>query len=336
MKPTFKTTALAILVSLGATACLSNSDNSPAKPTPVQPQNSSDAPAITVATPEGYNYEEASKTSDGKNWRTVDLSNPVPADNSSVSNERFGTTILTSDSLKGGGNLDLNKISDNKLGFHEGTTTLNNNEIEYTVVNQPYSSYGIVTGQLEAPEMRAAETLGGKGVMAFYSGYSSDDINWFGVARSGKKEVTYQGDVMATVTLVKLNEHGTYDHTIKKFNNDGKVNITLDLRKLIKDRKEIDFSGEITSKVLDGKIQLNYDRMTYQDSKIKDGKAIYNSDLEGKFELGFYGKGGFSDMAGGATIYSNPRLPNGKGNLGRIDGKEISSYEAVFGGQLQP
>ncbi len=334
MKPTFKTTALAILVSLGATACLSNSDNSPAKPTPVQPQNSSDAPAITVATPDGYNYEEASKTSDGKNWRTVDLSNPVPADNSSVSNERFGTTILTSDSLKGGGNLDLNKISDNKLGFHEGTTTLNNNEIEYTVVNQPYSSYGIVTGQLEAPEMRAAETLGGKGVMAFYSGYSSDDIDWFGVARGGKKKVTYQGDVMATVTLVKLNERGTYDHTIKKFNNDGKVNITLDLSKLLNHEKEIDFSGEIISKVLDGKIQLNYDRMTYQDSKIKDGKAIYNSDLEGKFELGFYGKSGFSDIAGGVTIYSNPRSPNG--SLGSIDGKEINSYEAVFGGQLQP
>lgn len=334
MKPTFKTTALAILVSLGATACLSNSDNSPAKPTPVQPQNSSDAPAITVATPEGYNYEEASKTSNGTKWRTVDLSNPVPADNSSVSNERFGTTILTSESLKGGGNLDLNKISANKLGFHEGTTTLNNNEIEYTVVNQPYSSYGIVTGQLEAPEMRAAETLGGKGVMAFYSGYSSDDINWFGVARGGKKKVTYQGDVMATVTLVKLNERGTYNHTIKKFNNDGKVNITLDLSKLLNDEKEIDFSGEITSKVLDGKIQLNYDRMTYQDSKIKDGKAIYNSDLEGKFELGFYGKSGFSDIAGGVTIYSNPRSPNG--SLGSIDGKEINSYEAVFGGQLQP
>ena len=47
MKPTFKTTALAILVSLGATACLSNSGNSSAKPTPVQPQNSSDAPAIS-------------------------------------------------------------------------------------------------------------------------------------------------------------------------------------------------------------------------------------------------------------------------------------------------
>lgn len=334
MKPTFKTTALAILVSLGATACLSNSGNSPAKPTPVQPQNSSDASAITVAIPDDYNYDKASKTSDGTNWRTVNLSNPVPADNSSVSNERFGTTILTSDSLKGGGNLDLNKISDNKLGFHEGTTTLNNNEIEYTVVNQPYSSYGIVTGQLEAPEMRAAETLGGKGVMAFYSGYSSDDINWFGVARGGKKKVTYQGDVMATVTLVKLNERGAYDHTIKKFNNDGKVNVTLDLSKLLNDEKEVDFSGEITSKVLDGKIQLNYDRMTYQDSKIKDGKAIYNSDLEGKFELGFYGKSGFSDIAGGVTIYSNPRSVNG--DLGSIDGKKISSYEAVFGGQLQP
>ena len=334
MKQTFKTTALAILVSLGATACLSNSGNSSAKPTPVQPQNSSDAPAITVATPEGYNYEEASKTSDGTNWRTVNLSNPVPADNSSVSNERFGTTILTSDSLKGGGNLDLNKISDNKLGFHEGTTTLNNNEIEYTVVNQPYSSYGIVTGQLEAPDMKAAETLGGKVTIPFYSGYSSDDINWFGVARGGKKKVTYQGDVMATVTLVKLNERGAYDHTIKKFNNDGKVNITLDLSKLLNDEKEIDFSGEITSKVLDGKIQLNYDRMTYQDSKIKDGKAIYNSDLEGKFELGLYGKSGFSDIAGGVIIYSNPRLANG--SLGRIDGKEINSYEAVFGGQLQP
>lgn len=339
MKPTFKTTALAILVSLGATACLSNSDNSPAKPTPVQPQNSSDAPAITVATPDGYNYEEASKTSDGKNWRTVDLSNPVPADNSSVSNERFGTTILTSDSLKGGGNLDLNKISDNKLGFHEGTTTLNNNEIEYTVVNQPYSSYGIVTGQLEAPEMRAAETLGGKGVMAFYSGYSSDDINWFGAARSGKKKVTYQGDVIAIVTVDEGGynvDEGHWNYTIKKFNNDGKVNITLDLSKLLNDEKEIDFSGEITSKVLDGKIQLNYDRMTYQDSRIKDGKAIYNSDIEGKFELGFYGKGGFSDIAGGATIYSNPKSPNGNGSLGRIDGKEILSYEAVFGGQLQP
>ena len=32
MKPTFKTTVLAILVSLDATACLSNSDNLPVKP----------------------------------------------------------------------------------------------------------------------------------------------------------------------------------------------------------------------------------------------------------------------------------------------------------------
>lgn len=39
-------------------------------------------------------------------------------------------------------------------------------------------------------------------------------------------------------------------------------------------------------------------------------------------------------MAGKATIYSNPRSPNG--SLGSIDGKEINSYEAVFGGQIQP
>ena len=39
MKPTFKTTALAILVSLGATACLSTSSSNNQQPKQVQPTN---------------------------------------------------------------------------------------------------------------------------------------------------------------------------------------------------------------------------------------------------------------------------------------------------------
>ena len=39
MKPTFKTTALAILVSLGATACLSTSPSNNHQPKQVQPTN---------------------------------------------------------------------------------------------------------------------------------------------------------------------------------------------------------------------------------------------------------------------------------------------------------
>lgn len=331
MKPTFKTTALAILVSLGATACLSNSDNSPAKPTPVQPQNSSDAPAITVATPKDYNYEEASKTSDGKNWRTVDLSNPVPADNSSVSNERFGINIVGPDSLMAG-TLDLNEISGNKLGSYEGKKIINNKEVTYDVVNLPYASYGMATTEVDPdPRNRARESKEHVKYVLYFGGAYLPQSDGPGLGGIGNGKFAYEGNVKAMVKDIQ-------GEVIAYNKNDGVVKLTIDSSKFLAGRSKIlDFSGEMSSKLLGRTIQLKTDKprdfVYYTHYKIT-GDAVYNTDTDGRFELEFYGKNGFSDMAGKATIYSNPNLPNG--DLGSIDGKKINSYEAVFGGQIQP
>ncbi|WP_118776514.1 hypothetical protein [Haemophilus haemolyticus] len=336
MKPTFKTTALAILVSLGATACLSNSGNSSAKPTPVQPQNSSDAPAITVATPEGYNYEEASKTSNGTKWRTLDLSNPVSADNSSVSNERSGINMVGSDSLMNG-KLDFNEISGNKLGSYEGKKTINNKEVTYDVVNLPYASYGMVTGEVEPDSMVRASELKHhvKYILYFGGAYlpRSEGADWgsFGRQMGNKSKFTYEGNVKAMVK-------DSQGEVIAYNKNDGVIKLTVDQSKFLSgDEKQLDFTGEMSSKLLGRTIQLKNNKsddvMFYNDYKVT-GDVVYNTDTDGRFKLGFYGKGGFTDVVGEATIYSNPRSPNG--DLGSIDGKKISSYEAVFGGQIQP
>ena len=347
MKPTFKTTALAILVSLGATACLSNSGNSPAKltpvqpqnssdapakPTPVQPQNSSDASAITVVTPEGYNYEEASKTSNGTKWRTVDLSNPVSADNSSVSNERFGINIVGPDSLMAG-TLDLNEISGNKLGSYEGKKIINNKEVTYDVVNLPYASYGMVTSEVDPdPMVRASESKEHVRYVLYFGGayLPQSDGPALGTVAGGK-QLTYEGNVKAMVK-------DSQGEVIAYNKNDGVIKLTIDRSKFFSGlEKKLDFTGEMSSKLLGRTIQLKNDKpedfISYQDYKVT-GDAVYNTDTDGRFKLKFYGKGGFSDVVGEATIYSNPNLPNG--DLGSIDGKKISSYEAVFGGQIQP
>lgn len=336
MKPTFKTTALAILVSLGATACLSNSGNSSAKPTPVQPQNSSDAPAITVATPEGYNYEEASKTSNGTKWRTLDLSNPVSADNSSVSNERSGINMVGSDSLMNG-KLDFNEISGNKLGSYEGKKTINNKEVTYDVVNLPYASYGMVTGEVETDSMVRASELKHhvKYILYFGGAYlpRSEGADWgsFGRQMGNKSKFTYEGNVKAMVK-------DSQGEVIAYNKNDGVIKLTVDQSKFLSgDEKQLDFTGEMSSKLLGRTIQLKNNKsddvMFYNHYKVT-GDVVYNTNTDGRFKLEFYGKGGFSDVVGEATIYSNPNLTNG--DLGSIDGKKINSYEAVFGGQLQP
>ena len=332
MKPTFKTTALAILVSLGATACLSNSDNSPAKPTPVQPQNSSDVPAITVATPEGYNYEEASRTSNGTNWRTVDLNNSASDDNLSGSNERFGIKMVDPNESLMNGKLDLNEISGNKLGSHEGKKTINNKEVTYDVVNLPYASYGMATTEVDPdPRNRARESKEHVKYVLYFGGAYLPQSDGPGLGGIGDGKFAYVGNVKAMVKDI-------YGEVIAYNKNDGVVKLTIDSSKFLAgESKILDFSGEMSSKLLGRTIQLKTDKpedfITYQDYKVT-GDAIYNTDTDGRFKLEFYGKSGFSDMAGTATIYSNPRSPNG--DLGSIDGKKISSYEAVFGGQIQP
>ncbi|WP_118784835.1 hypothetical protein [Haemophilus haemolyticus] len=332
MKPTFKTTALAILVSLGATACLSNSDNSPAKPTPVQPQNSSDAPAIKVATPEGYNYEEASRTSNGTNWRTLDLNNTASDNNPSGSNERSGIKMVDPNESLMNGKLDLNEISGNKLGSYEGKRTINNKEVTYDVVNLPYASYGMVTGEVEPDSMvRASELKHHVKYILYFGGAYLPQSDGPGLGGIGGGKFTYEGNVKAMVKDIQ-------GEVIAYNKNDGVVKLTIDSSEFLAGRsKLLDFSGEMSSKLLGRTIQLKTDKpedfITYQDYKVT-GDAVYNTDTGGRFKLEFYGKGGFSDMAGTATIYSNPNLPNG--DLGSIDGKKISSYEAVFGGQIQP
>lgn len=328
MKPTFKTTALAILVSLGATACLSNSDNSPAKPTPVQPQNSSDAPAITVATPEGYNYEEASKTSNGTKWRTVDLNNTASDNNPSGSNERFGINIVGSDSLVAG-TLDLNDISGNKLGSHEGKKTINNTEVTYDVVNLPYASYGMATTEVDPdPRNRARESKEHVKYVLYYGGFylpQSDSVSSGHADSNSSKLITYEGNVKAMVK--------DYQGEVITYNkNDGVIKLTLDWTGYDSGlTKEIDFTGEMSSKLLGRTMKLKNDFISYQDyHKVRGDVVADNTDIKGKFNLEFYG----SDFVGETTIYSNPRSVNG--DLGSIDGKKISSYEAVFGGQRQP
>ncbi|WP_434312488.1 hypothetical protein [Haemophilus influenzae] len=331
MKPTFKTTALAILVSLGATACLSNSDNSPAKPTPVQPQNSSDAPAITVATPKDYNYEEASKTSNGTKWRTLDLNNTASDNNPSGSNERFGINIVGSDSLVAG-TLDLNEISGNKLGSHEGKKTINNTEVTYDVVNLPYASYGMATTEVDPdPRNRARESKEHVKYVLYFGGAYLPQSDGSGLGGIGNGKFAYEGNVKAMVKDIQ-------GEVIAYNKNDGVVKLTIDSSEFLAGQsKKLDFSGEMSSKLLGRTIQLKTDKprdfVYYTHYKIT-GDAVYNTDTDGRFELEFYGKNGFSDMAGKATIYSNPNLPNG--DLGSIDGKKINSYEAVFGGQIQP
>ena len=117
--------------------------------------------------------------------------------------------------------------------------------------------------------------------------------------------------------------------------------------------KAMDVSGEIDSKMLGGKIYLKTSRsspMYYIEHKVsgyldiaKEDNVITNgvntrTDFAvGEFNSEFFGHGGYSDVAGNATLhfhhYINPTPPE-KNIKSEIDGKKVGTYEAVFGGNL--
>lgn len=293
---------------------------------------------ITVTAPVGYDMVAESKMSDGKTiWRKIDMNGDLEQP----------LHVTDNDALIAG-TLDLNEVSGNKLGWHQGKTTQNGKEIDYTFVNQPYS-YGMLTAEGQAdPMVRTVETQGGKKTIRFWGGYYSSaemdkltenqQLSWFDFQRAtGKQEFTYQGGVIARAI-------GMNGEEIVSPRYDGQIKFTADLNRLMKGKtKEIDISGEIDSKMLGGKIYLKtfqYSPMYYIDHKVsgyldiaKEDNIITNgvntrTDFAvGKFNSEFFGHGGYSDVAGDATLhfhhYINPTTLE-KNIKSEIDGKKLT------------
>ena len=154
MKPTFKTTALAILVSLGAVACSSNSSHDGAQPVKVTKPAEAAKPAEATKPVEAikpveaakFNFKKEATLANGKEWRYIDFSDTSIA--SIVSGLKDGIDRhITGSHGVGAGIINFNKLSNYSTGEFTGldkdeTYSLDNNVfingLYYHFINQPY------------------------------------------------------------------------------------------------------------------------------------------------------------------------------------------------------
>ena len=404
MKPTFKITALAILVSLGITSCGSNSNSSatasqstpvrssqlekreepikssqsektekseqssnPSQPeqssnlsqpeqssNPSQPEQSSNlsqpeqssqeaqptkptvlgangdnsdlnivvppttptTPTVSVITPEGYDFVATSTLPDNDGqWRNVALNE---ADRESGLNKPYHVfSVLSDDASLGEGMLDLNALSNNSLGLHEGKTTVNGKEIDYVFVNQPYSSYGMVTGNPMAPvaDLNSLTTAG------FYTGYTDKPFEEYekgveNMIMRNNGRVTYQGSLVAAAY--------NGDRLLMSPREDGKIKLNIDLS----NESQGSLRGEINSKTIGDVVLVGFNPHHGSDVSFERGKEQIGI---GGYNIKYAGKD-YSEAVGELDVRTSPEKT---GKLGKFDNIDIDKYQAVFGGQKQ-
>lgn len=342
MKPAFKTTALAILVALGVTACggggSKGGNAQEVAPTPVNPQTPAPAPApaptptetpVPTPTPEqpsvGYQYNDNLKNKDGKEWRLVDTAIPTQG---ILDWEGYVHNVNPVDPIgyhQANMKLNFNQLSGNQLGKFSGTTegdflfgssSVPSNKLDYTFINQPYSTYGVLTdehGEVEtfAIIQRSAKSTNFDdpyGVLA-----SSERAEY---AASPKGSATYTGNVFA-----KIAYDGNYKGVAKE---DGTFSVTADF-----DNSTV--SGKLNSDTV-GEVKLVQAKFG-EDFSTKHNEPAYIGTRKGEYKVTFGGKE-LNDVAGRVAFERVNHYEDRKIQIDGVD-RQVTGYEAAFGGTKQ-
>ena len=343
MKPNFKTTALAILVSLGATACLSSSSHDNVQATPVQPtkvtkpaeatkpaEPTKPAEATKPAEPTKptkpaettnpfeptkppeatkpveaakFDFKKEATLANGKEWRHYDFSDGT--------NPRDGI-YRYSGITYGAGVLNFNKLSKYSTGEFVGVTnddtyvlhkTVAKNGVHYHFINQPYSTYGFISD--------------GEGLI----GIDRENTTFYIIQQDSMAENpvvdgVYSGNVIAQII------NSDHKYIVK---NDGKV--TLNVKTNPNANDKLMLSGSVNSDTV-GEIKL-------LPTEVKFGYAngsVVLQDIAGTYDAHF--STNHKDVVGTLFIKDIDQKTNLKVN---IEGKDspIWGYDAAFGGQRQ-
>lgn len=353
MNLVFKRTAIAILVTLGATACTghrhSNNDNTEtsqkqstanhlAMPSETvkseAPAKSSDTTKPEAPAKPEYNFESNKLTSDNEEWRVIQLEKGAVF--SSLNN-----VDGVGDYLAGGsGIINLNKLSSDRLGIFSGKTTDNDyivdnktqpDGIAYIFKNQPYSSYGILYdinanintykfGLIQTqPLITAGENFYiENGHIVYKSNTLASNLPEGGI--------TYRGDIFAKIST-KDNFTSKEQHQIKQ---DGTVVLEAYLNP--NNNNKAMAKGQLNSDTL-GEIKLLNTEIS--NSQVF-GKTAYKDNV-GQYNARFGGSD-FNDMVGEAELsFYNTILAKEEefNNAPVVNGQKVIGYEAIFGGTKQ-
>ena len=302
MKPTFKTTALAILVSLGAVACSSNSSHDGAQPVKVTKPAEATKPVEATK----FDFKKEATLESGKEWRYIDFSVP----DTGVGSQEDG--ISRYHNIGGSGVLNFNKLSKYSTSEFIGvandeTYVLRNkvakNGVHYHFINQPYSTYGFISdGEgLDDPFNNVSE-----GFHLIPHSYNAKD----------PVDGVYSGNVIAKIVNKDLK------YIIK---NDGKV--TLNVKTNSDANDKVMLSGSINSNTV-GEIKLLPGELKFGWAS---GSAVLQ-DITGGYHTTF--SSNQKEVVDSVSINKIDEKTNLKVN---IEGKDspISYYDAVFGGQRQ-
>ncbi|MEX4603004.1 hypothetical protein MY787_01665 [Haemophilus influenzae] len=199
MKPVLKTSALAILVALGASACLSNKDNSAKDP-------------VQITKPAGYHL--------GKESGLVGAKLTTFTNGYDASEEVNGANVFnknlnsTSKVVLAGKNIDLlDHINENQMGFQSFTVAKdkdnkNDKDVNVTVYNTPY--------------LIGAVFDNGEKVLVKYAGVQKVKTDKV-VDKIDDKEYTFDGHLLSVVTktvdkksVESKDTSGTFTLTVKK------------------------------------------------------------------------------------------------------------------------
>ncbi|MCI5764791.1 hypothetical protein [Actinobacillus porcinus] len=328
MKPTFKTTALAILVSLGLTACAGNS-NKELAPTSVNAGvnnqgNTGDQTNTGDQANTGNQTNTGNQDNTGKPDNAADqnndLSNANSTDSSSIDKDRKSVSIRVNLNPEGR-NLslsedDLNSISNGKVGTYsvekELTVKGQPQKVDVILENKPYSAYGF----LIAKEGNNTEPTRFKYIYAHKEGAPIKDAATSVYEKMIERgNATYVGNVYATV-LKNVDESTTKAWTTPELDGVVEMNITVDRNNTIWN------GGKITSKLLGGEIAL------------WDAKVTLNTDGIQSSETARYSSGGYTYYGKYEVEYTSTEAKEMVGhiNLRTSPSAPISEYKAVFGG----
>ncbi len=206
MKPVLKTSALAILVALGASACLSNKDNSAKDP-------------VQITKPAGYHLGVESGLAEAR-LTTFASEDDVEkdVDTAKVFNKNLNSA---NKEVLAGKKIDLlDHINENQMGFQSFTVEKDKNnpnskDVKATVYNTPY--------------LVGAVFDNGEKVLVKYAGVQKVKTDKV-AEKIADKEYTFDGHLLSVVTktvdkksVESKDTSGTFTFTVKKDNTNVKL-----------------------------------------------------------------------------------------------------------------
>lgn len=206
MKPVLKTSALAILVALGASACLSNKDHAANKP-------------IELNTPKNYNYAAVSAETAGV---VTNVTDSDVTSQGTDSYKAFNTAVNTANkTIIEHKDFEMNRISNGALGSF-GTYTLKKDPEQKDDKDVTLTYFQVPYGAVYAFESD------NKIFIKYAGGQKNKAVDL--VTTIGDKSYTFDGVTLAEVTRKKdgkltteLDKSGRFTFTVKKDANKAKL-----------------------------------------------------------------------------------------------------------------